>query len=382
MANNKMRTFLSLLGIVIGVGSVVAILNLGQSATASINESMEIGGINMVKIMPSSNSRYSSIFDESFGDTLMQNVADIDKVLPMVSSVANIRNGQEIKSSISIQGVTSDYFEVNSLTLSDGSFFTSLDNINRRQVVVLGKTIADELFPVGGAVGQYVSIYRTQAKSYQVVGVLEEKDATLGSSYNSAVFIPYNTYDQRFRKISQVQSYTVKVSDGANAIQVSNQIEAYLNETVGSDNFSIFSPASLVEMANQITSTFSLFLAAIAAISLIVGGIGIMNIMLVSVVERTREIGIRKALGATPKTIRGQFLVESITLTVFGGIIGLVLGGVISYAVVTVAGWNLHLSYAAVFLALGFSTFVGVFFGWYPAMKASKLDPIDALSYE
>ena len=382
MANNKMRTFLSLLGIVIGVGSVVAILNLGQSATASINESMEIGGINMVKIMPSSNSRYSSIFDESFGDTLMQNVADIDKVLPMVSSVANIRNGQEIKSSISIQGVTSDYFEANSLTLSDGSFFTSLDNINRRQVVVLGKTIADELFPVGGAVGQYVSIYRTQAKSYQVVGVLEEKDATLGSSYNSAVFIPYNTYDQRFRKISQVQSYTVKVSDGANAIQVSNQIEAYLNETVGSDNFSIFSPASLVEMANQITSTFSLFLAAIAAISLIVGGIGIMNIMLVSVVERTREIGIRKALGATPKTIRGQFLVESITLTVFGGIIGLVLGGVISYAVVTVAGWNLHLSYAAVFLALGFSTFVGVFFGWYPAMKASKLDPIDALSYE
>lgn len=382
MANNKMRTFLSLLGIVIGVGSVVAILNLGQSATASINESMEIGGINMVKIMPSSNSRYSSIFDESFGDTLMQNVADIDKVLPMVSSVANIRNGQEIKSSISIQGVTSDYFEANSLTLSDGSFFTSLDNINRRQVVVLGKTIADELFPVGGAVGQYVSIYRTQAKSYQVIGVLEEKDATLGSSYNSAVFIPYNTYDQRFRKISQVQAYTVKVSDGANAIQVSNQIEAYLNETVGSDNFSIFSPASLVEMANQITSTFSLFLAAIAAISLIVGGIGIMNIMLVSVVERTREIGIRKALGATPKTIRGQFLVESITLTVFGGIIGLVLGGVISYAVVTVAGWNLHLSYAAVFLALGFSTFVGVFFGWYPAMKASKLDPIDALSYE
>ena len=144
----------------------------------------------------------------------------------------------------------------------------------------------------------------------------------------------------------------------------------------------LFSPATLAEMADQITGTFSTFLALIAAISLLVGGIGIMNIMLVSVAERTREIGVRKAIGASPSVIRGQFLIEALTLTILGGFLGIVLGSLLSFAVTNLMDWSLHLSYASFILALGFSMFVGVFFGWYPAVKASKLDPIDALNYE
>ena len=382
MFTNKMRTFLSLLGIVIGVGSVVAILNLGQSANESITESMQIGGIDMINVMPVGWSRENSQFDEEFSSNFLKNVEGVDKVIVTVSSNANIRNGQEIEKSVQISGVTSDYFEANMLNLLEGTFFSATDNLNRRQVVVLGADLAKELFPAGGAVGNYVAIFRNQAKRYQVIGILEEKDMTIGSVYNSVAFIPYNTYAQRFRKVNQVSSYILKVASGYDALKVSDDVEGYLSSIVDSDNYTVYSPASLVDMANQITKTFASFLAAIAAISLLVGGIGIMNIMLVSVVERTREIGIRKALGATPKTIQGQFLVESITLTIVGGLIGILFGIFISYMIVRYAGWSLHLSWIAIVLALAFSMFVGVFFGWYPAKKASKLDPIEALSYE
>lgn len=381
MFANKMRTFLSLLGIVIGVGSVVAILNLGESASASISDSMQVGGIDMVNVMPIGANRETAILDEEFSQNFVKNVEGISVVLPTVSSSATVRYGQEIMTS-SITGVTSDYFEENNLELLDGRFFSAEDNITRRQVVVLGHDIAEDLFPTGGAVGNYISIFRNQAKKYLVVGVLDEKDTTIGSSYNNVLFIPYNTYDQRFRSVSQVSSYIIKVSEGYNSIDVSNKVEDYLDTVVGSSNYTVYSPAQIVEMAGEVTTIFTSFLAAIAAISLVVGGIGIMNIMLVSVIERTREIGIRKALGATPKTIRGQFLVEAITLTLFGGIIGIIFGGFVSYVIVNAAGWALTFSWTAVVLALGFSTLVGVFFGWYPAMKASKLDPIAALSYE
>lgn len=382
MFANKMRTFLSLLGIVIGVGSVVAILNLGQSANDSITESMQIGGIDMINVMPVGWSRENSRFDEEFSTNFMKNVEGIERVIVTVSSNANVRYGQEIETSVQISGVTSDYFEGNNLELREGSFFTASDNLNRKQVVVLGADLAEELFPAGGAIGNYVSIFRNQAKRYQVIGVLEEKDMTIGSTYNGVAFIPYNTYAQRFRRVTQVSSYIIKVADGYDPLKVSDDVEDYLSSIVDSDNYMVYSPASLVDMANQITKTFASFLAAIAAISLLVGGIGIMNIMLVSVVERTREIGIRKALGATPRTIQGQFLVESTTLTIVGGLLGIAFGIFISYMIVRYAGWTLHLSWFAIVLALLFSTFVGVFFGWYPAKKASKLDPIEALSYE
>jgi ABC-type antimicrobial peptide transport system, permease component len=381
MGHNKMRTFLSLLGIVIGVGSVVAILTLGASATESITSSMEVGGLDTVNVFPMGTSAKTQIFDETFGDTLMSNVPGIRKVLPILSSNARIRSGQDTMTT-SVQGVTSDYFEENSLSLLYGDFFDANDNISRRQVVVIGASVAEELFPLGNAVGSYISLFRQQSKRYLVVGVLEEHDASLGASFDDSIFIPFNTFDQRFRKMSVVSSYTVKVADGFDPLNVSDNIEVYLNNKVGSDYFNVFSPATMVEMAKSITSTFSSFLAAIAAISLLVGGIGIMNIMLVSVAERTREIGIRKALGATPRVIRSQFLIEAVTLTLFGGLLGLLLGIGISYATTRQVGWTMTLSGTAVIVSLGFSMFVGIFFGLYPAAKASKLDPIDALSYE
>ena len=382
MAGNRLRTFLSLLGIMIGVASVVTILNLGKSASESISASFDAGGLDTVSIMPRGSARETMVFTEEFSYTLMNEVDGIREVLPVVSSYGNIRNGQEIAESVSIQGVTSGFFESNSLSAFSGELFRAIDNINRRQVVVLGSELAEELFPSGNPVGKYVSIFRRQAKSFLVVGVLEEKDASMGTSYNDAAFMPYNTYTQRFRRTDQVGTYVAKIAEGYDATAVAEDIEDYLNEIVGSDYYRIFSPATIKEMADAVTGTFSSFLAAIAAISLVVGGIGIMNIMLVSVVERTGEIGIRKALGAAPKTIRSQFLVESVTLSLSGGLIGLVTGTLLSIAAVHVTGWALHISTAAIAVSMLFSAAIGIFFGWYPAAKAARLAPMEALTRE
>ncbi len=384
MASARLRTFLSLLGIMIGVASVVAILNLGQSAAESISSSFDAGGLDTVSIMPRGSARETMVFTEDFAYRLMNEIDGIRETLPVVSSGGNnFRNGQEIVEAVIVQGVTSGFFESNSLSVSSGSFFSPVDNINRRQVVVLGSELAEELFPSGNCVGRYISIFRrNQAKSFLIIGVLEERDASMGTSYNDSAFMPYNTYVQRFRRTDQVGTYVVKVDGNADAIKVAEDIEAYLNEIVGSDYYRIMSPATIKEMADAVTGTFSSFLAAIAAISLLVGGIGIMNIMLVSVVERTGEIGIRKALGAAPRAIRSQFLVESVTLSLSGGLIGLFIGNLLSFAAVRIAGWELHVSIAAVIIALSFSLAIGVFFGWYPAAKAAKLEPMEALARE
>ncbi len=381
MMASKMRTLLSLLGIVIGVASVIAILTLGESATKSITQTIVEGGLEMVTIFPVRSDKAANEFTEDFGNRLMNNVEDIKTVLPVNSSSALIRIGQN-SITANVSGVLSSYAQILDYEAEEGAFFSLSDNMASRQVVALGSDIADELFPDGNAIGQYVSIFRNQAKSYQVVAVMQEKDASFNLQFNGSIYIPYNTYAQRFIKPSIVGSYVVRVAEGADALAVSDAITEYLDATVGSDAYRIFSPASLADMAEQITGTFSSFLAAIAAISLLVGGIGIMNIMLVSVAERTREIGIRKAMGASPWTIMGQFITEAIVLTITGGVIGIGLGTLLSYLVADIVGWSLYISYDSFLFAAGFSTLVGVFFGWYPAMKASKLDPIEALNYE
>lgn len=380
MFANKMRTILSLLGIIIGVASVVAILTLGNSATKSITDSINANGLDTVSLTITS-GRYADTFNEQFGGELMKNVPGIRNVLPLNNTTTRIRFKKEIKTG-TIYGVSSDYATEMNLEVAVGEFFTPEDNISKRQVVVLGSDIAEDLFPDGNAVGQYVSIFRNQSKRYLVVGVLEEKDLSLSGSYNSSMFIPYNTYTQKFRRTTFVGSYSIKVEDGYDSIEVSDAVNEYLDNLVGSDSFVVFSSASLAEMAGDITKTFSTFLACIAGISLLVGGIGIMNIMLVSVAERTKEIGIRKALGASPRVIRGQFITEAIVLTVVGGLIGIGIGTWVSKIITNIAGWSLHVSLKSYALSMGFSMFIGVFFGWYPAKKASKLDPIVALNYE
>ncbi|MGN1163882.1 MAG: ABC transporter permease [Candidatus Ornithospirochaeta sp.] len=373
-----MRTFLSLLGIVIGVASVVTIMNLGESVKKSITDSMNIGGVDEVTVNPTGNN---SVFSEEFAYTFAEKVMGVESVSVHVSTSATLRNGQETKNA-QIYGVTSSYFDSNSTSLLYGEFFTRDQNLQREQVVVLGYDLASDLFPGGDAVGSYVSIYRSQAKKYRVVGVLDDTSGSVGSNLNNIAFIPFNTFDQRLKSVRAVSQYTIKVKDGYVATEVADDVKSYLSTIASSSDYYVSSAQELVDMTESVTGYLTTFLAAIAAISLLVGGIGIMNIMLVTVVERTREIGIRKALGATPKTIRSQFLVEATVLSIFGGVIGIILGVVLSYIVASAVGWTLYFSLGAIVISLAFSSAVGIFFGWYPAAKAAALDPIEALAYE
>ena len=376
MFTNKMRTFLSLLGIVIGVGSVVTIMNLGESVKRSITDSMNIGGVDEITVIPMGSN---SVFSEEFAYSFQDNVYGIESVSAYVSTKATLRNGQETKSS-QVYGVTSSY--IDELSLLYGETFSKANNLMREQVVILGYDLAEDLFPGGGAVGSYVSIYRSQAKQYRVIGVLEDTSGSVGSNTNSNAYIPFNTFDERLKKVTAVSQYTIKVKEGFSATDVSSEVKSYLSSVASSNDYYVSSAQELVDMTESVTGYLTTFLAASAAISLLVGGIGIMNIMLVTVVERTREIGIRKALGATPKTIRSQFMVEATVLSIFGGIIGIVFGVVVSYVISSAAGWNLYFSLWAILISIGFSSAVGIFFGWYPAAKAAALDPIEALAYE
>ena len=377
MFTNKMRTFLSLLGIVIGVGSVVTIMNLGESVKRSITDSMNIGGVDEVSIIPTG---ANAVFSEEFAYTFQDNVLGIESVSIYVNTNATLRNGQETKNA-QVYGVTSNYFD-SSEDILYGDFFTRENNLHRDQVVVLGYDLAQDLFPGGDAVGSYVSIFRNQSKQYRVVGVLDDTSGSISTNTNNYAFIPFNTFDQRLKKVNAVSQYTLKIKEGYNATDVAADIKSYLSTVASSNDYYVSSAQELVNMTESVTGYLTTFLAAIAAISLLVGGIGIMNIMLVTVVERTREIGIRKALGATPKTIRSQFLVEATVLSIFGGVIGIVFGVVVSYVVASAAGWTLYFSIGAIVLSLAFSSAVGIFFGWYPAAKAAALDPIEALAYE
>lgn len=378
MVTSKMRTFLSLLGIVIGVGSVVAIMTLGESVKSTINSEMSLSGMDIVTLY---NTGSNTIFDEEFGYEVMSNVVGIDSLCVQATGNAMVRHAQETTSS-TIYGVSSTYSDIEQLEIMDGSFFTTEDNMQRNQVVVLGYDVAQDLFPGGDALGNYVSIFRTQAKTYKVIGVLADTSESTLSDTNSNVYMPFYTYSQNMRKVNSISTYYFKVSDNASTTEVASDVKAYLANVVSSSEYNVSTAQEFVDMTNSVMSYLTTFLSAIAAISLIVGGIGIMNIMLVTVVERTKEIGIRKALGATPKTIRHQFLVEATVLSVCGGVFGILFGLAISYVVASALSYGMTISFMSIVLSLAFSCAVGIFFGSYPAAKAAALDPIQALSYE
>ncbi|MFA6864808.1 MAG: ABC transporter permease [Sphaerochaetaceae bacterium] len=384
MRTSKLRTALSLLGIVIGVGAVVAILNLGSSVTENITGSLAQGGSDIISVYPTPNERTKGVFDIQFSDTLMNSTDGIQTISPVMSSRATLRTKENTATS-SMLGCESTYFDTQNITFDTGRGFTAQQNIDSNQVVVLGSDIAKTLFPESSAVGKNVTFIMGDdgiMHTFEVIGVLDEKEQSYTMSYNNSVYIPLNTYSRRLINNKVVSTYIIKLKSGYDTEVVSDQINKFMDSIVGSDGYETFSPAMIAKMASQVTASLSLFLAAIAGISLLVGGIGIMNIMLVSVAERTKEIGIRKALGASPSVIRGQFIVEALTLTLVGGILGIIFGCILSYAVVNIAGWTLKLSYNSFIIAVGFSMIVGIFFGWYPAMMASRLDPIEALNYE
>lgn len=382
-AGNKLRTFLSILGIVIGVASIITITTLGRSATVSIQKQVSVMGLNTVNIFTRGNDSESRrIFTPELADKIKENIEGVKDVIPVNRSSMLLKRRRNSYQA-TVNAVNADFINVFQYETESGGFITEEDNSRRRSVVVLGAAAAEQFFPDGDAVGKSIRIYRKQAKSFRVIGVMRSKTGVMGMDFDAGVYVPRKTYDQRLQHITGVRSYVVGIKSGADVLEISNRIEEYLYTLTGDEkSYKVISPATIANIYTGITNTLNLFLTGIAAISLIVGGIGIMNIMLVSVAERTKEIGIRKALGATPQVIRGQFLVEAVVLTLFGGIIGIILGVGISFMITLFLKWLFAPKFSAFLLAILFSSGVGIFFGLYPAIRASKLQPVKALTYE
>jgi putative ABC transport system permease protein len=397
---NKLRSILTVLGIVIGVAAVIAMLSIGRGAEASITSRIEGMGTNLVYVSPGSTSQGGVQSAAGSAGTLTLDDAEALAEVPNVVAVASVTNsfvqvvyqGQNIN--IILMGVTPGYETVSSLTLADGEFITESDQDARSLVVLLGSSVAENLFGgTGGVVGQKV---RLNGQPYKVIGVLASKGGTGFMNQDDQVFIPLSTAlnrlvgGSRFRGSSVISQITVKAASAGAVDQVVEDVTLTMrarHETIeGADDFSITSQEATLEAATEVSDTLTIFLGGIAGISLMVGGIGIMNIMLTTVTERTHEIGLRKALGARRSDILLQFLVESTVLSLAGGLIGVALGWGIARlmgqiqisdsSITPVVGLD------SILLAALFSMAVGLFFGIYPATRAARLQPVEALRYE
>jgi putative ABC transport system permease protein len=397
---NKMRSILTVLGIVIGVAAVIAMLSIGRGAQTSITSRIESMGTNLVYVTPGSTSEGGVRSASGSASTLtlddaeaLADLSDVEAVASQTSNIVQVvYQGQNTNTRL--MGVTPGYETVSSLTLEDGEFISDSDQKARSLVVVLGSSVAEDLFGgTGGVVGQKV---RLNGQPYKVIGVLASKGGTGFMNQDDQVFIPLSTAlnrlvgGSRFRGSSVISQITVKAASADVVDQVVADVTLTMrarHETIeGADDFTVTSQESTLDAATQVADTMTLFLGGIAGISLMVGGIGIMNIMLTTVTERTHEIGLRKAIGAKRKDILLQFLVESTVLSLLGGLIGAALGwGIASLmgqirfggsTITPVVGLD------SVMLATLFSMAVGLFFGIYPATRASRLQPVDALRYE
>lgn len=396
LSSNKLRSALTILGIVIGVGAVIAMLAVGSGAQNTITGSISGLGTNLLFVFRGNsaqnvrNAKPLTLGDaQALGDPFQ--ASSIEKVAPVIST--NLTVTYDGESAItSVMGVTPDYESVRSVTLSEGTFISDQDNLGRGMVAVIGQDTANSLFGrKDGLVGETI---RINGQPYRIIGVLEAKGGSSFGSQDSVVLVPLSTAQMRLVHRTQSDQVDIIFIQAASASQVSQasldsaQILRTRHRTqVGLDDFTIYSQQDFVSTAQTITGVLTIFLGGIAGISLLVGGIGIMNIMLVSVTERTREIGLRKALGARRRDIMIQFLTESSLLSLFGGLIGIGLGWLIAFIVGRIAAasgnaFNPTVTLNAVLLATIFSTAVGLFFGIYPASRAAKLEPVEALRYE
>ena len=385
---NKLRSFLSMLGIIIGVTAVIAIISIGQGATQMVQETISSLGSGLVTISPGFRGGWggmaartaSGIFTLELGEELKKKSPDVQELVPSIQSGGLLKYGENSYQA-SIVATASGYENIFNHTIAEGRFLIAEDVDNYRKVVVLGSTVAEELFSNQNPLGKKIIVQMGQRRFiFEVVGVMESKGQVMFFNFDNQVYIPVTTMMKRMTGSKYVNSYSAQATDSEEAIK---QVEFLLAKKLEDpDLYNVRSQEEILETIQRVSSTMILMLAGIAGISLLVGGIGIMNIMLVSVTERTREIGIRKALGAKKKDILIQFLIEALVMSMVGGAVGLVLGWAVSVLVSRYGGWAPTLSMFSVVIGIGFSSAVGLVFGIYPAMKAAKLNPVEALRYE
>lgn len=388
---NKMRSILTMLGIIIGVAAVIALVSIGNGVKQQVSDSISSLGSNLLMVMPGAprtpGVRPTASSQRSLKEGDYKAIAKLDGVAAASPFTSNsyVAIYQSNNWTTTVSGVSPSLQTINNLTMKDGRFITEKNVQNRERVAVVGSTIVKNLFGSEDPVGKDI---RVKNIPFKIIGVLESKgNSSMGEDQDDVVYIPYTTAMERVQGVDYLRMVYVSANDdnGINRLQadIENLLRVRHNiKDSNLDDFNIRNMQSIMETMQQTTSTLTLFLGAVAAISLIVGGIGIMNIMLVSVTERTREIGIRKALGATYNVIVTQFLIEAVVISLMGGIIGIIFGIGASQLISKFSGMSTVLSIPTIFLSFGFSIAIGLVFGVYPARKAARLNPIDALHYE
>lgn len=372
---NKLRSMLTMLGIVIGVASIIALITIVQGATASISSEVNSLGVNKIMVNITGTPLKSGLTGDDM-ETISQ-LGNISGVSPTIALRTSIVYNGDIKEKVAVQGKNEVFFKTDASLLKSGRAINPLDIGSKNQVAVVGSDIVRDLFYGVNPLGKELIINGT---AYKVIGTLASSSGFSMNSSNETVIIPYTTA-LRSLGIKSISSVDVYLKDTNMADKTVIDIKGVLSQAFNyrEDAFTVFNMGDMIESFQEMMSIMSMLLAGIAAISLVVGGIGIMNMMLVSITERTTEIGLRKALGATPNRIQLQFLIESIFLSLMGGLIGLIAGGLLAYITAVVIGIIFSVSAYTVLLAVGFSGAVGIVFGYMPARKASRLNPIDAL---
>lgn len=373
--SNKLRSILTMLGIVIGVASIIALITIVQGATNSINQQITDLGANKIMVSTMGTTIKQGLTDDEISQ--ISELENISGLSPTISGSSAVVYKKDAMEDVSVQGKNEVYFNVDSSLLKSGRPINRLDIESKNQVAIIGNNIVKELFYGINPIGKELIVNGT---TYKIIGTLTPSNEFGLESNNDTVIIPYTTA-LRSLGVKNVSSFDVYLEDVNLADQTVKDIKGALYQVFNQneDAYTVFNMGDMIESFQTVMSMMSMLLGGIAAISLVVGGIGIMNMMLVSVTERTTEIGLRKALGATPNSIQIQFIIESIFLSIFGGIIGLLLGALIAYITSTIIGTSFSISTGTIILAVGFSAAVGIIFGYAPARKASKLNPIDAL---
>lgn len=390
MAANPLRSLLTALGVIIGVGAVIAMVAIGQGARRAVTDQVQALGSNLLTVFAGQAQLARIVRGDAVQTLNIEDAEEIRKTIPGVIGISAeysrqaqvVFRAENVISQIS--GVTPEFQEVRNFRPARGGFFTDQDMRNRAKVAVVGKTVADRLFPDTEPIGQRIKI---RGITFTVVGIMEEKGATSFTDRDDVVFVPLTTAQRRLFGVTHVRTIHVQVASAEEMPAAAEALTGLLRQRHRlaphqENDFTVRSQADILQTFTSVSQTMTVLLGGIAAVSLVVGGIGIMNIMLVSVTERTREIGIRMAVGARRRDIMLQFLVESVALSVGGGLIGIGVGVLGSQLISRFAGWATLLSLQAVLLAFAFAVAVGVFFGLYPAQRAARLDPIVALRHE